>query len=69
MNAEKKVYNSLIQLDNGSNYEVVESVAIIEILMTDDFIADNAFITFHFTDGLECKVRKNRISAFYECSD
>lgn len=66
MNAEKKVYNSMIQLDNNSTYEVVESVTFIEMLMTDDFIADNAFITFHFTDGLECKIKKSRISAFYE---
>lgn len=66
MNAEKKVCNSIIQLDNGSNYEVVENLMIIEVLVTDEFIADNSFITFHFSDGLECKIKKNRISAFYE---
>lgn len=66
MNAEKKVCNSIIQLDNGSNYEIVESITVIELLLTDDFITENSFITFHFPDGLECKIRKNRISVFYE---
>ena len=66
MNAEKKSYNSLIQLDNGSNYEVVENIATIELLLSDEFISDNTFITLHFPDGLERKVKKNRISAFYE---
>jgi hypothetical protein len=69
MNAEKKVYNSLIQLDNGSNYEVVESITVIELLMTENIVDDNTFITFHFLDGLECKIKKNKISAFYEYND
>ena len=69
MNAEKKLYNSLIQLDNGSNYEVVENITLIERLLTDDFVNDSTFITFHFPDGLECKIRKDRISAFYECDE
>ncbi|HWT27617.1 MAG TPA: hypothetical protein VN131_06730 [Mobilitalea sp.] len=69
MNAEKKVYNSLIQLDNGSNYEVVESITVIELLLTENIVDDNTFITFHFPDGLECKIKKNKISAFYEYDD
>jgi hypothetical protein len=66
MNTEKKVYNSLIQLDNGSNYEVVESITVIELLLTENIVDGNTFIAFHFPDGLECKIKKNRISAFYE---
>lgn len=66
MNADKKLYNSLVQLDNGSNYEVVESIEIIKIIMTDDFINENTFITFHFPDGLECIIKKSKIVAFYE---
>ena len=69
MNAEKKTCGSLIQLDNGSNYEVVESITIIELMLTEDIIADTAFLTLHFQDGLECKIRKDKISAFYENSD
>jgi len=66
MNAEKKICTSIIQLDNGSNYEVTEKVSFIEMLLNDDFIANNSFLTLHFPDGLECKIRKDRISAFYE---
>jgi hypothetical protein len=66
MNANKKLYNSLIQLDNGSNYEIVENIEIIKLLLTDDFIPENTFITFHFPDGLECTVKKSKIVAFYE---
>lgn len=66
MNAEKKTCSSIIQLDNGSNYEVVESITVIELLLTEKIVANETFITFHFPDGLECKIRKSRISAFYE---
>lgn len=38
MNAEKKILTSIVQLDNGSNYEVVESAALIRNLINDDFI-------------------------------
>lgn len=69
MNAEKKLYNSLIQLDNGSNYEIVENMETIKLLLTDDFIMGNTFITFHFPDGLECMIKKSKIVAFYENSE
>ena len=69
MNAEKKTINSIIQLDNGSNYEVVESVALIESLINDEFIRDNTFIALHFPDGYDCNIRKDRISAFYESAE
>jgi hypothetical protein len=69
MNAEKKVFNSLIQFENGSNYEVIESITVIELLLTESILENLAFITLHFPDGLECKVRKDRISVFYENSD
>lgn len=66
MSAENKIYNSLIQLDNGSNYEIIENVELIKLLLTDDFIKDCTFITFHFPDGLECMIKKSNIVAFYE---
>ena len=69
MNAEKKTCNSLIQLDNGSNYEIVESISTIEMYMNDKFIRNSTFITLHFPDGLECKIKKGKICAFYESSE
>lgn len=66
MNTDKKVYNSIVQLDNGSNYEITESLETIKLLLNDDFISDNIFITFHFPDGLECNIKKCKIVAFYE---
>lgn len=66
MNTEKKILGSIIQLDNGSNYEVVESTDFIRSLIADEFIKDNSFLTFHFPDGYECNIRKDRISAYYE---
>lgn len=66
MNAEKQIHNSVIQIDNGSNYEIVERLETIKLLLTDDFINGNAFITFHFPDGLECMIKKSNIVAFYE---
>jgi len=69
VNAENKLYNSLIQLDNGSNYEIVENINTIELLLTDDFIKESTFITFHFPDGLKCMIKKSKIVAFYENSE
>ena len=66
MNADKKVLTSIVQLDNGSNYEVVESVALINSIICDEFIKDESFISLHFPDGCECNIRKDKISAFYE---
>lgn len=66
MNVEKQTKNSLIQLDNGSNYEVIEKIYIIRMLIESDMVNDNTFITFHFPDGLECNIKKSKISAFYE---
>lgn len=66
MNTEKKMYSSIIQLDNGSNYEVAESVKLIETLINDKYIRNSTFITFHFPDGFECKLKKGKICAFYE---
>lgn len=69
MNAEIKSLLSIINLDNGANYEVVESVAVIENLISDDFIKGSSFINLHFPDGYMCNVRKDRISAFYESTE
>ena len=66
MYAEKKVLGSIMQLNNGSNYEVVENITLIRTLMDDEFINDDSFISFHFPDGYICYIRKNKISAFYE---
>ncbi len=68
MNVEKAT-TSIVQLDNGSNYEVVENAALIRSLINDDFIRDDSFIALHFPDGYECNIRKDRISAFYENDD
>ncbi|MGF7145303.1 hypothetical protein HNQ56_003744 [Anaerotaenia torta] len=65
MNAEK-VFNTIIHLDNGSSYEVVESITLVRQIVDDEFIKDNSFIPFHFPDGYKCNIRKDRISAFYE---
>lgn len=69
MRAESKLQHSMIQLSDGSNYGVSESVEKIELLVTDQFIHGDTFITFHFTDGAELKLRKSRISAFYHCEE
>jgi hypothetical protein len=66
MQVNKQTCNSIIELDNGANYEIIESVPFIESLLIDDFIKNESFITFHFSDGYECKIKKNKISAFYE---
>lgn len=36
MNIEKKTFNSILQLNNGAEFEVVESMETIQILLTDN---------------------------------
>ncbi len=64
MNAEKKALGSIIQLNNGSNYEVVENITLIRTLMDDEFINDDSFISFHFPDGYICYIRKTKYQHF-----
>lgn len=69
MQTDKQTSTSIIQLDNGSNYEIVESVRTIESIINDKYIRNSTFITFHFPDKLECKLKKGKICAYYENSE